>query len=86
MIKKEDIKVGLRFYIIRNDYFFCDDYIDRPFLFSIDRYDGYAWRCVSANTRSKFFTNFDTESIMEFGIKYGTTTMVEENSIEGKAE
>lgn len=74
MIKKEDIKVGLRFYITRNDCLKCnfdplfvhDDNI--PVLFRIERNDDSIWLCTSADSKHEFFTHFDTESIMKFGV------------------
>ena len=79
MIRKEDIMVGLRFYMTREvclNFSFdpmCG-YDDSPILFSIDRYDDAAWRCVSTDSGRKFFANFSTEAIMKFGIKYDTAT------------
>lgn len=74
MIKKEDIKVGLRFYITKNDCLKCNfdplfvhgDNI--PILFRIERNDGSIWLCTSADPNHEFFAHFDTESIMKFGV------------------
>lgn len=88
MIKKEDIKVGLRFYITRKDCLKCnfdplfvnDDNI--PVLFRIERNEGCTWLCTSADSTHDFFSHFDTESIMKFGIAMA----VEEESRDGKTE
>ena len=74
MIKKEDIKVGLRFYITKNDCLKCNfdplfvhgDNIPIPF--RIERNDGSIWLCTSVSPKNEFFAHFDTESIMKFGV------------------
>lgn len=74
MIKKEDIKVGLRFYITRKNCLKCNfdplfvhgDNI--PILFRIERNDDSIWLCTSADSNHEFFAHFDTESIMKFGV------------------
>ena len=75
MINKEDIKVGLRFYITRNDCLRCNFdpiYIqdgNTPILFIIRRCD-YKWLCTSVSFDNKLFAYFTTENIMEFGLKF----------------
>lgn len=74
MIKKEDIKVGLEFYITRKNCLKCnfdplfvhDDNI--PVLFRIERNDDCTYLCTSADSNHEFFAHFDTESIMKFGV------------------
>ena len=74
MIKKEDIKVGLEFYITRKNCLKCNfdplfvhgDNI--PILFRIERNDDSIWLCKSADSNNEFFAHFDTESIMKFGV------------------
>ena len=74
MIKKEDIKVGLEFYITRKNCLKCNfdplfvhgDNI--PILFRIERNDDSIWLCTSADPKHVFFSHFDTESIMKFGV------------------
>ena len=88
MIKKEDIKVGLKFYITRKNCLKCnfdplfvhDDNI--PVLFRVERNNDSIWLCTSANPDHEFFAHFDTESIMKFGI----AMTVGEESIDGKTE
>lgn len=76
MVKKEDIKVGLRFHITRNDCLRCNFdpiYIqdgNTPILFIIERRCDYKWLCTSASFGNKLFAYFTTENIMEFGLKY----------------
>lgn len=79
MIKKEDIKVGLRFYITRNDCLKCNfDPIgvhdNSPILFNIERKDGIAWLCTSVSFDNKLFAYFATESIMKYGQKFDIVT------------
>ena len=75
MIKKEDIKVGLRFHITRNDCLKCNFdpiYIqdgNTPILFIIERRCDYKWLCTSVSFDNKLFAYFTTENIMEFGLK-----------------
>lgn len=75
MINKEDIKVGLRFHITRNDCLKCNfDPIciqdgNTPILFIIERRCDYKWLCTSVSFDNKLFAYFTTENIMEFGLK-----------------
>lgn len=75
MINKDDIKVGLRFHITRNDCLKCNFdpiYIqdgNTPILFIIDRRCDYKWLCTSVSFDNKLFAYFTTENIMEFGLK-----------------
>ena len=80
MINKEDIKVGLRFFITRNDCLKCnfdpicvhDD--NTPILFCIDRNDGVTWLCTSVSFDNKLSAYFATESIMVYGQKFDIVT------------
>lgn len=89
MIKKEDIKVGLRFYITRNDCLKCNFdpiYIqdgNTPILFVIERMCDYKWLCTSVSFDNKLFAYFTTENIMEFGLKYD---IVSKDKIEAASE
>lgn len=92
MIKKEDIKVGLRFYITRNDCLKCNfDPIcvhndNIPILFGIDRKDGVTWLCTSVSFDNKLSAYFATESIMRYGQKYDIVTKGEEEAANKKTE
>lgn len=91
MIKKEDIKVGLRFCITRNDCLKCNfDPIcvhdNSPILFTIDRNDGLTWFCSSVKTDYRLTAYFSTESIMKFGKKYDILTVAKEWSENEKTE
>lgn len=76
MIKKEDIKVGLRFYITRNDCLKCNfDPIGiqdgrTPILFNAERKDDDVYICTSVSTDYKYFARFREEDIMMFGTKF----------------
>nr|DAH63737.1 MAG TPA: nucelotide kinase [Caudoviricetes sp.] len=76
MINKEDIKVGLRFHITRNDCLRCNFnpiYIqdgNTPILFIIERRCDYKWLCTYVSFDNKLFAYFTTENIMEFGLKF----------------
>ena len=76
MIKKEDIKVGLRFYITRNDCLKCNfDPIgihggSTPILFNAERKDADVYICTSVSTDYKYFAHFREEDIMMFGTKF----------------
>lgn len=76
MINKDDIKVGLRFHITRNDCLKCNfDPIciqggNTPILFIIERMCDYKWLCTSVSFDNKLFAYFTTENIMEFGLKF----------------
>ena len=92
MINKEDIKVGLRFYITRNDCLKCNfDPIcvhndNIPILFGIDRKDGVTWLCTSVSFDNKLSAYFATESIMRYGQKYDIVTKGEEEAANKKTE
>lgn len=92
MIKKEDIKVGLRFYITRNDCLKCNfDPIcvhndNIPILFCIDRKDGVTWLCTSVSFDNKLSAYFATESIMRYGQKFDIVTKGEEEAANKKTE
>lgn len=85
MIKKEDIKVGLRFHITRNDCLLngfdpmCS--YDGPILFRIDRSTCCAWECTPISIGNKFPATFSTNTIMEFGEKYDIATTDDKKSI-----
>ena len=80
MIKKEDIKVGLRFYITRNYCLKCNfDPIgihggSTPILFNADRKDADVYICTSVSTDYKYFAHFREEDIMMFGTKFDIVT------------
>lgn len=91
MIKKEDIKVGLRFHITRNDCLKCNfDPIcvhdNSPILFIIERKNGLTWLCTSVSFDNKFFAYFTTENIMEFGLKFDIVTKDEGETANKKTE
>lgn len=92
MINKEDIKVGLRFYITRNDCLKCNFdpiYIqdgNTPILFIIERRCDYKWLCTSVSFDNKFFAYFTTENIMEFGLKLDIVTKDEGETANEKTE
>ena len=84
MIKKEDIKVGLRFYITRNDCLKCNFdpvrvHDNTPILFSIDRKGYLTWFCSSVETDYRITAYFSTESIMKFGTKFDIAEPVADN-------
>lgn len=89
MINKEDIKVGLRFHITRNDCLKCNFdpiYIqdgNTPILFIIERRCDYKWLCTSVSFDIKLFAYFTTENIMEFGLKFD---IVSKDKIEAASE
>ena len=80
MIKKEDIKVGLRFYITRNYCLKCNfDPIgihggSTPILFNAERKDADVYICTSVSTYYKYFARFREEDIMMFGTKFDIVT------------
>lgn len=91
MIKKEDIKVGLRFHITRNDCLKCNfDPIcvhdNSPILFIIERKNGLTWLCTSVSFDNKLFAYFTTENIMEFGLKFDIVTKDEGEAANKKTE
>ena len=91
MINKEDIKVGMRFYITRNDFLKCNfDPICVPdnshILFSIDRKDGATWLCTSVSFDDKLYSYFATDSIMRYGQKFDIVTKGEGEAANGKTD
>ena len=80
MIKKEDIKVGMRFYITRNDCLKCNfDPIGiqdgrTPILLNAERKDADVYICTSVSTDYKYFARFREEDIMMFGTKFDIVT------------
>lgn len=92
MIKKEDIKVGLRFHITRNDCLKCNFdtiYIqdgNTPILFIIERRCDYKWLCTSVSLDNKLFAYFTTENIMEFGLKFDIVSKDEGETANKKTE
>ena len=91
MIKKEDIKVGLRFYITKNDCLKCNfDPIgvhdNTPILFSIDRKDYLTWFCSSVETDYRLTAYFSTESIMKLGTKFDIVTKGEVKAVNEKTD
>lgn len=92
MITKEDIKVGLRFHITRNDCLKCNFdpiYIqdgNTPILFIIEKRCDYKWLCTSVSFGYKLFAYFTTENIMEFGLKYDIVTKDEGETANKKTE
>ena len=92
MIKKEDIKVGLRFYITRNDCLKCNfDPIGihdgrTPIMFNAERKDADVYICTSVSTDYKYFARFREEDIMMFGTKFDIVTKGEGETANGKSE
>ena len=92
MIKKEDINVGLRFYITRNDCLKCNfDPIGihdgrAPILFNAERKDAYVYICTSVSTDYKYFARFREEDIMMFGTKFDIVTKGEGKSANEKTD
>lgn len=92
MIKKEDIKVGLRFYITKNDCLKCNfDPIgiqdDRtPILLNAERKDADVYICTSVSTDYKYFARFREEDIMMFGTKFDIVTKGEGEAANKKTE
>ena len=80
MIKKEDIKIGLRFYITRNDCLKCNfDPIgvhggSTPILFIAERKDVDVYICKSVNTYYMYIARFSEKDIMMFGTKFDIVT------------
>ena len=85
MIKKEDIKVGLRFYITRKDCLKCNfDPIgiqggSTPILFNVERKDADVYICTSVSTDYKYFAHFSDADIMTFGTKFDIVATVADN-------
>ena len=92
MIKKEDIKVGLRFYITKNDCLKCNfDQIGiqdgrTPILFNADRKDSDVYICTSVSTDYKYVARFSEEDIRMFGTKFDIVTKGEGETANGKSE
>ena len=92
MIKKEDIKVCLRFYITKNDCLKCNfDPIgihggSTPILFNAERKDADVYICTSVSTDYKYFARFREEDIMMFGTKLDIVTKGEGKAENGNAE
>ena len=92
MIKKEDIKVGIRFYITRNDCLKCNfDPIgihggNTPILFNAERKDADVYICTSVSTDYKYFAHFREEDIMMFGTKFDIVTKGEGKSANEKTD
>lgn len=92
MIKKEDIKVGLRFYITRNDCLKCNfDPIgihcdNTPILFNAERKDADVYICTSVSTDYRYIARFREKDIMMFGTKLYIVTKYEVESENGNAE
>ena len=85
MIKKEDIKVGMRFYITKNDCLKCNfDPIgipggSTPILFNAERKYADAYICTSVSTDYKYLAHFREEDIMMFGTKLDIAASVADN-------
>lgn len=92
MIKKEDIKVGLRFYITKNDCLkFNFDPIGihdgrTPILFNAERKDADVYICTSVSTDYKYIARFREEDIMMFGTKFDIVTKGEGEAANKKTE
>ena len=92
MIKKEDIKVGLRFYITKNDCLKCNfDPIDiwsgrTPIMFNAERKDDDVYICTSVSTDYKYVARFREEDIMMFGTKFDIVTKGEGETANKKPE
>ena len=96
MIKKEDIKVGLEFYITRKDCQKCGKDVtyvieSLPVLLKIDGIDGIDGhkriRCTLANLSDDFSVCFDIEDIMTYGILRSSTHKTDDGkSGNGKSE
>lgn len=92
MIKKEDIKVGLRFYITKNDCLKCNfDPIGiqdgrTPILLNAERKDADVYICTSVSTDYKYIAHFREEDIMMFGTKFDMVTKGEGEAANKKTE
>ena len=92
MIKKEDIKVGLRFYITKNDCLKCNfDPIGihdgrTPILFNAERKDADVYICTSVSTDYKYVARFREKYIMMFGTKFDIVTKGEGKSANEKTD
>lgn len=86
MIKKENIKVGLEFYITRNNCKKCGFDIlhvhyDTPILFKIDSIhgDNKFLQCKPVNLGKEFDVRFDIEDVMMYGILSLSTHKTDKN-------
>lgn len=92
MIEIDDIKVGLRFYITRNDCLKCNfDPIgihggSTPILFNAERKDADVYICTSVSTDYKYFAPFRKEDIMMFGTKFDIVTKGEGKAANEKTD
>lgn len=92
MIKKEDIKVGLRFYITKNDCLKCNftpigiQGGRTPIMFNVERKDADVYICTSVSTDYKYVTRFREEDIMMFGTKFDIVTKGEGEAANKKTE
>ena len=92
MIRIDDIKVGLRFYITRNDCLKCNfDPIgihggSTPILFKAERKDADGYICTSVSTDNKYFAPFREVDIMMFGTKFDIVTKGEGKAANEKAD
>lgn len=92
MIKKEDIKVGLRFYITRNDCLKCNfDPIgiqggSTPILFNAERKDADVYICTSVSTDYRYIARFREKDIMMFCTKFDIITKGEGEAVIAKSE
>ena len=92
MIEKEDIKVGLRFYITKNDCLKCNfDPIGiqsgrTPILFNVERKDADVYICTSVSTDYKYVARFREDDIVTFGTKFDIVTKGEREAANKKTE
>lgn len=92
MIKKEDIKAGLRFYITKNDCLKCNFgpigiHDGRtPIMFNAERKDADVYICTSVSTDYKYIARFREEDIMMFGTKFDIVTKGEGEAANKKTE
>ena len=93
MIKKEDIKVGMEFYITPKDCQKCGKDIpyaieSLPVLLKIDGIDGHKRiRCTISNLSDDFSVCFDIEDIMTYGMLSSSTHKTDdEKKGNGKSE
>lgn len=92
MIKKEDVKVGLRFYITGNDCLRCNfaptgiQSGSTPILFNAEGNDADVYICTSVGTDCEYVARFREEDIMMFGTRFDMVTEGEGEAANGKAE
>ena len=92
MINKEDIKVGLRFYITKNDCLKCNfDPIgihggSTPILFNAERKDTDVYICTSVSTDYRYIARFREKDIIMFGTKFDIVTKGEGESANEKTD